>query len=210
MVEFRRYLHRFMVEFSRIETLAGVKRTLLKQYDSLVLPLQRWLEVQGVRLVTGCTVTNILHETEGGLFIPIALHFTVNGHDEEKQLENGDLVFVQNGSMTDTSSVGSMSTPPAKLKKNHNGSWHLWERLAEGRLSFGKPATFNSSVAQSDWASFTVTLQDSTFFDRIQRFTGNEAGTGGLMTFKDSNWLMSIVLAHQLHFANQPANVALK
>ena len=43
-VEFKRYLHRFMLEFSRIETLAGVKRTIYNQYDSLVLPLQTWLE----------------------------------------------------------------------------------------------------------------------------------------------------------------------
>jgi len=41
----------------------------------------------------------------------------------------------------------------------------------------------------------------------MQHFSGNEAGTGGLVTFKDSNWLMSIVLAHQPHFANQPAHV---
>ena len=41
----------------------------------------------------------------------------------------------------------------------------------------------------------------------MQRFSGNEAGTGGLVSFKDSNWLMSIVLAHQPHFANQPADV---
>ena len=27
------------------------------------------------------------------------------------------------------------------------------------------------------------------------------------MTFKDSNWLMYIVLAHQPHFPNQPADV---
>ena len=33
-VEFKRYLHRFMLEFSRIETLAGVKRTIYNQYDS--------------------------------------------------------------------------------------------------------------------------------------------------------------------------------
>ena len=38
-VEFKRYLLRFMLEFSRIETLAGVKRTIYNQYDSLVLPL---------------------------------------------------------------------------------------------------------------------------------------------------------------------------
>jgi oleate hydratase len=34
--ELRRYLHRFLLEFSRIETLAGVKRTIYNQYDSLV------------------------------------------------------------------------------------------------------------------------------------------------------------------------------
>jgi oleate hydratase len=48
-VEFKRYLHRFMLEFSRIETLGGVKRTVYNQFDSLVLPLQKWLEAQGVR-----------------------------------------------------------------------------------------------------------------------------------------------------------------
>ena len=41
----------------------------------------------------------------------------------------------------------------------------------------------------------------------MEQFSGNEAGTGGLVTFKDSNWLMSIVLAHQPHFADQPADV---
>jgi oleate hydratase len=83
----------------------------------------------------------------------------------------------------------------------------LWEKLAADRSSFGRPEAFNRCVAQSDWASFTVTLKDAAFFDQMQRFTGNEAGTGGLVTFKDSNWLMSIVLAHQPHFANQPADV---
>ncbi|MCY7383497.1 MAG: oleate hydratase [Microcoleus sp. CAN_BIN18] len=29
----------------------------------------------------------------------------------------------------------------------------------------------------------------------------------GFVTFKDSNWLMSIVLAHQPHFINQPADI---
>ena len=45
---------------------------------------------------------------------------------------------------------------------------------------------------------------NNAFFDKMAEFSGNEAGTGGLVTFKDSNWLMSIVLAHQPHFRNQP------
>jgi len=52
-----------------------------------------------------------------------------------------------------------------------------------------------------------VTLKDPAFFDRMTEFSGNAPGTGGLVTFKDSNWLMSIVLAHQPHFRNQPAYV---
>jgi len=206
-VEFRRYLHRFMLEFSRIETLAGVKRTVLNQYDSLVVPLLRWLEGQGVRLIGDCTVTDLDHKSVDGQFQVIGLHCTRQGQAEILILEEGDLVLVQNGSMTDASSLGSMSMAPAKLKKAHNGAWTLWEKLAESRPSFGHPAVFNSCIAQSDWASFTVTLKDTDFFDAMQRFSGNEAGTGGLVTFKDSNWLMSIVLAHQPHFANQPADV---
>ncbi len=206
-VEFRRYLHRFMLEFSRIETLAGVKRTVLNQYDSLIAPLQHWLEAQGVHMVTDHVVTDLDHKTEDGHFKVIAVHGCLKGQTEIMQLEDGDLVFVQNGSMTDASSLGTMTAAPSKLKKAPNGAWTLWEKLAEGRPTFGNPAVFNSCIAQSDWASFTVTLKDPAFFDQMQRFSGNEAGTGGLVTFKDSNWLMSIVLAHQPHFANQPPEV---
>lgn len=57
-VEFKRYLHRFIKEFSRIETLAGVKRTIFNQYDSLVRPLESWLTKHGVRFLKGCIVTD--------------------------------------------------------------------------------------------------------------------------------------------------------
>jgi myosin-crossreactive antigen len=53
------------------------------------------------------------------------------------------------------------------------------------------------------WLSFTVTLKDPEFFDKIDQWTGNKAGTGALITFKDSAWLMSIVVPHQPHFLNQ-------
>jgi oleate hydratase len=83
----------------------------------------------------------------------------------------------------------------------------LWEKIATGRPEFGNPAVFNSSITESCWESFTVTCRTPRFFDAMKVFSGNEAGTGGLVTFKDSNWLMSIVLYHQPHFLDQPANV---
>lgn len=206
-VEFKRYLHRFMLEFSRIETLAGVKRTKYNQYDSLVRPLQAWLQAQGVNLIADCTVTSLDHETRDGDLIVTGIHCQRQGRSEVIRLNDRDLVFLQNGSMTDASSVGSMTTPPRKLSKADSGGWNLWEELARGRPEFGNPAAFNSSIAQSCWESFTVTLKSPALFDQMIEFTGNQPGTGGLVTFKDSNWLMSVVLAHQPHFMNQPADI---
>ena len=206
-VEFKRYLHRFMLEFSRIETLAGVKRTVYNQYDSLVLPLQAWLKAKGVHMIMDCKVTGLDQEFGGGPFRVTGIRCLRPNMSELITVNEGDFVFMQNGSMTDASSFGSMTRPPPKLTKADSGGWTLWEELAKGRPAFGNPAAFNSCVAQSCWESFTVTLRNPAFFDEMNRFSGNEAGTGGLVTFKDSNWLMSIVLAHQPHFANQPADV---
>ncbi|MFH0782279.1 MAG: oleate hydratase [Pseudomonadota bacterium] len=206
-VEFKRYLLRFMLEFTRIETLAGVKRTVYNQYDSLVLPLQTWLKAQGVQIFTDRRVTDLDHTLENGLYVVTGIHCQGQGRSEVITVSDGDFVFVQNGSMTDGSSVGSMTSAPKKLTKAGSGGWALWEKLAKGQSHFGRPAVFNSCIAQSCWESFTVTLKDTAFFDKMYQFSGNESGIGGLVTFKDSNWLMSIVLAHQPHFLNQPEGI---
>ncbi len=207
-VEFKRYLHRFMLEFTRIDTLAGVKRTIYNQYDSLVRPLQTWLTLQGVNFSANSTITDFDHTYANGKFVVTGLHCLEAGAaNRVLAVTEHDLVFLQNGSMTDASSLGSMTAAPPVLNKTESVGWRLWESLAEGRPQFGNPGAFNSCIAQSCWESFTVTLTSSRFFEQMRDFSGNEAGTGGLVTFKDSNWLMSIVLAHQPHFVDQPASV---
>lgn len=207
VVELKRYLHRFMSEFPRIETLAGVKRTVYNQYDAIVRPLADWLKRQGVQFVRGTEVTDMAIENEDGRLRVRQLVLDRDGRIANVRLEDGDLVFFQNGSMTDASSLGTMTEPPPHLTKKDSQGWALWETIAQGRPEFGNPAAFNSSIPESYWLSFTVTCRDPRFFDRMEAFSGNTAGTGGLVTFKDSNWLMSVVLYHQPHFAGQPKNV---
>jgi oleate hydratase len=206
-VEFKRYLHRFMLEFSRIETLAGIKRTIYNQYDSLVCPLQSWLKAQDVHFILDAKVTDLDRTSAEGKLVVTGIHYQQNGENKTIAVKDGDLVFLQNGSMTDASSLGSMTSAPKKLTKQDCDSWSVWEKLAAESPDFGNPAAFNSSIAESLWESFTVTLKTPTFFNKMVEFSGNQPGTGGLVTFKDSNWLMSIVLAYQPHFANQPADV---
>ena len=204
-VEFRRYLHRFIKEFSRIETLAGVKRTVYNQYDSLVRPLAAWLEERGVHFARDTTVTDLALAPIGGKSAVSRILLRHGEAAEAIDVGPEDLVFFQNGSMTDASSLGSMTSAPPHRTKHDSGGWALWEKLAAEHPGFGNPAAFNSSIAESCWISFTVTQRNTRFFDHMESFTGNVAGTGGLVTFKDSSWLMSVVLAHQPHFPDQPA-----
>ena len=118
-VELKRYLHRFMNEFPRIETLAGVKRTIYNQYDSLVRPLETWLEARDVRFMRGCTVDDLVLEADGDQIAVTGIAWTRSGTRETVAVGPNDLVFFQNGSMTDASSFGSMintfpSSPPER------------------------------------------------------------------------------------------------
>jgi len=84
------------------------------------------------------------------------------------------------------------------------GAWALWHTLAAKRPALGNPVAFDSSVADSTWESFTITTKDPRFFELMQEFSGSVAGKGGLITLKDSRWLITVVLNHQPHFRDQP------
>jgi len=203
-VELKRYLLRFMQEFPRIHTLAGVRRTPYNQYDSIVLPITEWLVQHGVQFVTGTQVTNLdFNHGQDGKAVE-RIHTVSHGAEDSIVVRDIDLVFVTNGSMTAASTQGSMTEPARLASKEEDGSWALWETLVQDNPEFGNPAAFNSNVAESKWLSFTVTLTDPVFFNLMEQFTGNLAGTGGLVTIMDSNWLMSVVLPYQPHFLNQP------
>ena len=206
-VELKRYMHRFIQEFPRINTLAGVRRTPYNQYDSIVLPLKKWLVDHGVRFEMGVQVVDLgFKQGPAGERVE-RLRCVREGAPYEVAVGDDDLVLVTIGSMTAASSLGSMTAPPVLRRDTGDPSWALWETLAAKRPAFGRPTVFNGNVDRSKWLSFTVTIRDPVFFDLMERFTGNVAGTGGLVTFVDSSWLMSVVLAHQPHFIGQPDDV---
>ncbi|GIP30101.1 oleate hydratase [Paenibacillus sp. J23TS9] len=204
-VEFKRYMIRFMHEFHRIDTLAGVARTPYNQYDSIVLPIQKWLEKQGVQYSLNTTVTDIDFAGDGSLRTAERIHYRQANHTGEILVSPEDMVFFTNGSMTENSDLGGMDRAP--VLKDKGPSFGLWDKLSAKQPGFGNPAAFSNNITQSKWESFTVTCRNPLFFRRMEEFTGNEAGTGALVTFKDSNWLMSVVLAHQPHFRNQPDDI---
>jgi oleate hydratase len=206
-VEFKRYLVRFTHMVAGFSKLTGIMRTVYNQYDSMVRPLRKWLEEHGVRFVFNAKVVDLAfcHDYRGRSVERIC--FQQGGRAEEIQVSENDFVIVTLGSMTEGSSLGSMSSAPILKDKRDGGAWTLWEKIAARESDFGHPENFSAHINESKWVSFTTTLKDSTFFDFIRDLTGTAPGEGGLITFPDSNWLASIVLPHQPHFISQPAGV---
>ncbi|WP_457605724.1 oleate hydratase [Nitratifractor sp.] len=204
LMEARRYMLRFMHLMPGMKRLEGILRTRYNQYHSVVVPLQRWLEEKGVRFELNRAVEEIDFELEGERKRAMALRL---GDGERIGLGAKDYCFFINGSIVDGADEGDLEHVPRLKGVEETGSWKLWKRIAAKDPSFGNPEVFCGAVDKSKWYSFTVTLRDSTFHDYMEEFTGNLDGTGGLVTMTDSNWLMSIVIARQPHFPDQPKDV---
>lgn len=208
VVEFKRYLVRFAHMVDGFDRLLGIMRTVYNQYDSLVLPLRKWLLDRGVMFEFETVVTDLALREPHGTKTVTGIEYRRNGQGQTITVGPNDLVIVTLGSMTEASSLGSMETAPALLGKDDGGAWTLWETLALGRPEFGRPAAFADHIGESKWLSFTTTLSDPIFLRLLGELTGNVPGEGGLITFPDSNWLASIVVPYQPHFIDQPADVA--
>lgn len=118
-----------------------------------------------------------------------------------------DYAFITIGSMTADSRYGDDDHPPELVRDKCDGAWTLWENMARKAPGFGRPNAFSGNVDESKWESFTLTMLTPALVRRIEEFSGNQPGTGGAMTFKDSRWLMSAVVPHPPHFAGQPDDV---
>lgn len=202
LFEFRRYMRRMILEFSRIETLAGVTRTPLNQYDSVIKPLETYLRDKGVNFIENCTVTDI-DFAEGDGITAKTLHLDDKGEEKTVEIQAGDICIMTNACMTDSATLGDLHTPaPEPELKPISGE--LWSKVTMKKPGLGNPEPFFGDVHETNWESFTVTSRGNKLLKMIEDLTGNVPGSGALMTFKDSNWLMSIVIAAQPHFINQP------
>ena len=205
-IEFRRYLLRFIHHFSTIDTQENIFRTRYCQYDAMVVPLVNWLRAKGVEFRMGTEVTDLGFKTAGHAITVNSIQTTHQGSAHTIPVEAGDLVFVTNGSMTADKCFGSMDKAPALDRGKRAGAWKLWETIAAGRPEFGNPHTFDNHIDESSWESFTATLNDPLFFQLMQEFSVSEPGKGGLITFKDSNWLLTLSIYRQPYYQTQPEN----
>ncbi|MGV8973422.1 MAG: oleate hydratase [Rhodoglobus sp.] len=207
-LEMKLYLHRFIHLIGGLPDFTALKFTKYNQYESLVLPLYRWLLDQGVTFKFGTEVTDIDFAITVDSKTATAIHWIADGVSGGIDLGDDDLVLTTIGSLTENSDNGDQHTP-AKLDQGPAPAWDLWRRIAAQDPSFGHPDVFGSHIPQTKWESATVTTLDGripAYIEKIAKrdpFSGRVV-TGGIVTATDSSWLLSWTVNRQPHFKQQP------
>lgn len=209
-LEMKLYIKRFIHHIGGMPDFTAVRFTKFNQYESLIQPLVKYLEDHNVQFHYGTNVKNIIFDTKTDKKVATRIEITRDNNEEHIDLTENDLVFITNGGCVENSSLGDQNTPATFNKEiKQGGGWDMWRKIAAQDPSFGHPDKFCYDAEQSNWMSATVTTLDDRIPPYIQNickrdpFSGKVV-TGGIVTAKDSNWLLSWTFNRQPHFSTQP------
>ena len=209
-LEMKLYIQRFIHHIGGLPDFKALRFTKYNQYESMILPMVKYLESYGVQFHFGVKVTNVEFDCNEQRKLATRIDTLRDGKEEHIDLTENDLVFITNGGCVENSSIGDQNTP-AKFNTEirESGGWDMWRKIAAQDPSFGHPDKFCSDPEQSNWMSATVETLDDRIIPYIKNickrdpFTGKVV-TGGIVSVKDSSWLLSWTINRQPQFKAQP------
>jgi oleate hydratase len=207
-LEMKLYIQRFIHHIGGLPDFSALKFTKYNQYESLIKPMLKYLEAHGVQFQYDTKVTNVVFEIQSDKKLARKIVYEHGGREGAIELTQNDLVFITNGSCTENSTLGDHDHAP-QFNDSIGGCWRLWRNIAQQDPAFGNPDKFCTHTKATNWESATITTLDGRIPPYIEKickrdpFSGKVV-TGGIITVKDSKWLMSYTVNRQPHFKEQP------
>lgn len=209
-LEMKRYIKRYIHHVGGLPDFKALRFTKYNQYESMILPMIRYLEDHGVDIRYNTKVVDVRFDIQPTRKQAVEIQVLSQDQPQTIKLTENDLVFITNGGCVENSALGSQTTPaPYNTELKPGGGWDMWKRIAAQSPDFGHPEKFCSNPEQTNWMSATVTTLDDKIVPYIQKickrdpFSGGVV-TGGIVTVKDSNWLLSWTFNRQPQFRSQP------
>ena len=209
-LEMKLYLKRFIHHVGGLPDFTALRFTRYNQYESMILPMVHYLQEHGVDFQYNTKVVNVEFDIRNGRKAARRIVLQREGREDAIDLTDNDLVFITNGGCVENSAYGSQNEPAAFNKTiREGGGWDMWRKIAAQDPSFGHPDKFCRDPEQSNWMSATVTTLDRRIVPYIEKickrdpFSGKVV-TGGIVTARDSGWLLSWTINRQPQFRNQP------
>ena len=210
-LEMKLYFQRYIHHIGGLPDFKALRFTKYNQYESMILPMAKYLEAHNVKFHFGVKVDNVIFDCSNpSKKLAKQIEVTEDGKKNFIDLTEDDLVFITNGGCVENSAIGSQDSPAAyNTELKEGGGWDMWRKIAAQDPSFGHPDKFCSDPEQTNWESATIETLDQNIIPYIKNickrdpFTG-KVTTGGIVTVKDSSWLLSWTINRQPQFRNQP------
>jgi len=209
-LEMKRYIQRYIHHIGGLPDFTALRFTKYNQYESMILPMIKYLESFNVSFHYNTKVVNVEFDIKPDKKTAKAIKVIRDGKEETIDLTENDLVFITNGGCVENATLGSQDKPAVfDPEIREGGGWDMWRKIAAQDPSFGNPEKFCHSPEESNWMSATVTTLDGKIPPYVQKicqrdpFSGKVV-TGGIVTAKDSNWLLSWTFNRQPQFRSQP------
>jgi oleate hydratase len=209
-LEMKRYMQRYIHHIGGLPDFTALRFTKYNQYESMVLPMVRYLQERGVQFHFNTKVLNVVFDIRGGKKFAKTIELEREGKADSIGLTEDDFVFYTNGSNVENSTYGSQTRPSGMDGEIHaGGTFDLWRRIAAQDPAFGHPEKFCMDPEDSNWVSATVNTLDGKILPYIQKICkrdplSGKVVTGGIVTVKDSSWLLSWTINRQPQYRNQP------
>ena len=210
-LEMKRYIQRYIHHIGGLPDFKALRFTKYNQYESMILPMIKYLESFGVQFHFGVKVVNVRFDcSKPDHKLATRIDVIRDGQEESIGLTENDLVFITNGGCVENSTMGSQNKPAEfRPEIKAGGGWDMWRKIAAQDPAFGNPDKFCGNPELCNWMSATVETLDQSIIPYIKKickrdpFTGKVV-TGGIVTVKDSSWLLSWTINRQPQFREQP------
>ena len=209
-LEMKLYIRRYIHHVGGLPDFRALRFTKYNQYESMILPMIKCLESYNVQFHYHTKVVNVEFDIQPGKKAAKRIDIIRKDKEDSIDLTEDDLVFITNGGCVENSSLGSQNAPaPFNSEIKEGGGWDMWRKIAVQDPAFGHPDKFCYDPQKSNWMSATVTTLDQKIVPYIKNickrdpFSGKVV-TGGIVTVKDSAWLMSWTFNRQPQFRSQP------
>ena len=209
-LEMKLYLQRYIHHIDGLPDLSALRFTRYNQYESMILPMCKYITDHGGKVLFDTTVTNIVCDCTEDKKVAKKIEYTQGGVEKVIELTENDLVICTNGCQGDASAYGDNThAPVVKVKNGEGPSVEMWKKLAAQDPAFGHPEKFFKDIKETSWESWTVDTANKQILDAIQKICKRDplsggVVTGGIVSVKDSSWLLSWTINRQPQFRAQP------
>ena len=173
-LEMKRYIQRYIHHIGGLPDFKALRFTKYNQYESMILPMIKYLESFGVQFHFGVKVVNVQFDCRPERKLATRIDVIRDGQEESIDLTENDLVFITNGGCVENSTMGSQNKPAEFRPEIKAGRLNV--KASELDIDIARSGYIPTVSLSAGIGSTNTNGNDFTFGEQIKQNWNNSLG----------------------------------